>query len=628
MAGLQPAFHINHLLELQESFQKIENPATLERAVATEVNLIKAARYCFSHEGKELELYCETCEELICYKCVIKGGEHHDHDYEELDHAFEKYKQEITSSLEPMERQVTAIKKILTRMHECCGEISDQRAATADSIHVTFERLREVLNVRETDLIGQLDQVTQKKLKGLAVQRDLIETTLAQLHSCLYFMRESLRSGSEDDVLLMKANTMTQVRELTTPLQADMLEPNITADMVFSASVEMVALCQTYGQVLSAGLPDPTKCHVTGTGAVVSVGERYTVVLQAMNFEGKPCHVPITVLECKLVSEITGTRSSCSAERRGQSQYEISYKPTIKGRHLLHIEAEGQHIRGSPHSVAVRMPVDKLGTSVLTIEGLARPWGVAVNQRGEVVVTEQDRHRVSVFSPNGEKICSFGVHGSGQGQLSHPHGVAVDGEGNILVADSWNYRIQKFTAEGQFITAVGTEGKGPPQFHGIAFNASNNMVYVTDRDNHRIHILNSDLTISSTFGSGGRGQGQFVYPSCIGCDGTGNVYVTDTKNCNIQVFTSEGKFLRRFGKRGQQEGELERPIGVAIDTSGMVYVSEHGNHRVSVFTSDGQFVTSFGRRGKGQGELQWPHGVAIDTCGVVYVCDSSSVQLF
>ena len=66
------------------------------------------------------------------------------------------------------------------------------------------------------------------KAEGLAVQRDQLETTLAQLGSCLHFMRESVRTGNERDSLVMKTNTVRQVKELTTPFQPDMLKPNAT----------------------------------------------------------------------------------------------------------------------------------------------------------------------------------------------------------------------------------------------------------------------------------------------------------------------------------------------------------------------------------------------------------------
>ena len=115
--------------------------------------------------------------------------------------------------------QVATIKKALAQFDVRHGEISDQRAAIADNIHVTFRRLRDALNVRETELISQLDQVTQNKLKGLAAQKDQIEITLAQLCSCLHFMRESLRAGNKVDMLMIKPNLTKQVKELTTPFQ-------------------------------------------------------------------------------------------------------------------------------------------------------------------------------------------------------------------------------------------------------------------------------------------------------------------------------------------------------------------------------------------------------------------------
>ena len=628
VAGLQSAFHISHLLELQDSFQKLDNPAAaLEEAVGGTTNAApsrEAVRHCSEHPEEELKLYCETCGELVCLKCAIKGGKHFGHDYKELDKAFQEYKEEITSSRQPMEKQVATMKGVLAQLDTRCGEISDQREATEDEIHTTFRRLQEVLNVRETELVHQLHRITQGKLKALAVQRDKIETILAQLSSCLLFMGESLREANKDDALMMKTNTVNTVKELTTPFQPDILKPSTEADIVFSALADLRSMCRDYGQVFVQGSPDPSKCHATGKGLEVAVvGEKSTCILHAVNGGGMPCEELIK-LDCELLSEITATKTSCSIERR-QSQYEISYQPTIKGRHQLHIRVEEQHIRGSPFSVAVKLPVEKLGTPILTIGRVGEPWGVAINQRGEVVVTDHVRECTHVLSPSGEKLRSFGTCGSGKGQFYYPRGVAVDGEGNILVTD--NHRIQKFTAGGQFITAVGT---GPLQFSCPSDIAISDKVYVVDHGNHHVVVLNPDLTFSHTFGKKGSGKGQFQYPRGIACDSTGKVYVTDRDNDRIQVFTAEGKFLRMFGQRGQGKGKLYWPIGIAIDTSGIVYVSEGGNHRVSLFTSEGQFVTSFGRGGGGPGEFNKPTGLALDSSGVLYVCDHSNgrVQLF
>ena len=619
VAGLQPAFHINHLLEIQDSVKK--QAVALEGAVGgatipatNAASSTHAVKHCREHLEKEVDLYCETCRELVCYKCVIRGGKHQNHDYKEIDQAFLEYKEWIVASVEPMEKQVTTITKALGQLDARCGEISDQRAANKDKVHVTFKRLREVLDVRETELIGQLDGMTQSKLKGLAAQRDQIETTLTQLNSCLYFMRESLKTGSKLDMLMMKMNTEEQVKELTTPFPPDTFEPNTEANIVFSSSAETVTACRNYGHLAL----DPSKCYATGFGLEIAVvGEKSTSIIHAINSDETPCEQKIKSLECLLLSEITGARADCSVERRGLSQYEISYQPTIKGRHQLHIKVEGQQIRGSPFSVTVTAPVEKLGPPILTIGGVKTPWGVAITPKGEVVISEYNGHCVSVFSPRGEKLRSFGISGSGQGQFNSPTGVTVDGEGNILVADKGNHRIQKFTLKGQFVTAVGKGGKEVLQFsypRGITFNASNGKVYVVDTVNSRCQVLNSDLTFFSTFGKTGTGKEQFAGPRGIACDSTGKVYVADSGNNSIQVFTAEGMFLRMFGRHGQGAGDLAYPVGVAIDSNDMVYISESSNHRVSVFTSEGQFVTSFG-------VFEGLIGLAVDTSGIVYVCD-------
>ena len=636
VAGLQSAFQVNHLLEILEEHKKAKDTAASqkgEESVVTQpIPSKKVIANCFDHEDKERELYCETCGDPICLKCAIKGGKHINHDYFPLDEAFERYKGEITPSLEPLEKKLEAVKKALTQLDKHCTDISDQQAAIEANIHDNIGRLHEVLEVRRTELIGQLHETIQRKLKNLAIQRDEIETIQAQLSSCLDFTRESLKTSNQEEVLMMKTNIVNQVNELTTPFPPDILEPNTEADVKFLASPDVTDMCQTYGEIFSPESPDPSKCQATGKGLEAAmVGEKSTAVI---NFDGQPCDKLIKSLQCELSSEMTGARLRGSVEKMEQGQYRISYQPTIKGRHQLHIKVEDRHIRGSPFDVMVKLPLDKLGTPIRTIDGVRGPRGVVVNQKGEVVVTEAGNHVVSFFSPDGERLRSFGSPGSGQGQFDLPWGITTDGDGNILVADRGNCRIQKFTASGQFLSAVGRKGNGPLQFNRpmeIAFNTVNKKVYVADESNDRVQVLNSDLTFFSKFGKSGGGKGQFKEPGGVACDSTGNTYVADYGNHHIQVFTAEGRFLRAFGKYGHGRGELTYPLGITIDTDDVVYVSEGlNNHRVSVFTSEGHFFTSFGREGTEPGKFRFPIGLAVDSSGFVYVCDydNNRVQVF
>ncbi len=179
----------------------------------------KTAHYCSEHAGTELGFFCETCNELICYKCAVKGGKHFGHDYDTLDKAFDKCKEEITSSLKPMEKQLKTIHTALAQLDTRSGEISDQRVIIEASIHDTIRQLHETLDVRKTELISQLHQIIQRKLKTLATQRDQMETNQGQLNDCIQFNNEMLETSSQGEVVKMKTTIVKQVKEQTTSFQ-------------------------------------------------------------------------------------------------------------------------------------------------------------------------------------------------------------------------------------------------------------------------------------------------------------------------------------------------------------------------------------------------------------------------
>jgi len=110
--GLKAALHVEKLLEIQASLNKIMAPS--EDVEGNSGN--KESSYCLLHDDKELELYCETCGELICFKCIMKGHRHADHEYDMIGKAFERYKEEMSSAIVPIEKKLIIIHEALTQL--------------------------------------------------------------------------------------------------------------------------------------------------------------------------------------------------------------------------------------------------------------------------------------------------------------------------------------------------------------------------------------------------------------------------------------------------------------------------------------------------------------------------------
>ena len=50
--------------------------------------------------------------------------------------------------------------------------------------------------------------------------------------------------------------------------------------------------------------------------------------------------------------------------------------------------------------------------------------------------------------------------------LIQPSSIAVDNSGNVYVSEYGNHRVQKFSSTGAFITKWGSVGSGDGQFNG------------------------------------------------------------------------------------------------------------------------------------------------------------------
>ena len=679
VAALQSDFHVEHLFEIRDAFEKAKQPQktrcekceddnttgfcrdcgeficdacttllrkwkqfksheiiSLEEVQTEATNLIlpkKQVSYCPRHPESILKIFCETCSELICNDCTIGLHPRPEHCYNLVSDIFPKHKEEIVASLQPVKQQLSTVTTALHTFEERVREIEEQKTTTEAAVHKEINLLQQLLEQRRAELINKLDHLTQLKLKTLATQRDQVELVQVKLSSCLDYVDGGLKTGTEGEVLAMKTPVLKRIKQITADFKPSTLQPEEGADLELIANTkqDLQQACKEFGDIK---IPEvsPENSYTRGEGLVrATVGEQAVAMVTTMIDTNRE-YTHQTNLTAKLVHCKSKDTLHTDIQMQQNSQYKITYQPTKRGKHQLNIKINGREIQGSPFIIAVTSSPQSLGRPVRVIGNLHKPWFVTTNSQNQIIVTEADSNCVSVFSPEGEKIHSFGKKGTNDGQFQFPTGVTADNVDNIYVVDYRNNRIHKFSSDGKFIQSVGTQGSGQLQFNypmGVSFNPNNQKLYVCDQLNHRVQVLDTDLTYHSTIGREGKGNGEFQCTQDIAFNSNGDIYVTDYNNHRVQIFNQDGIFLRTL--RNKQQGQtLQYPFGIAMDSSDTVYVSKRSRGCISVFTAEGEYLTTFGGRGEAEGQFDYPHGLHIDKNDSLLVCGKNNdrIQFF
>ena len=262
--------------------------------------------------------------------------------------------------------------------------------------------------------------------------------------------------------------------------------------------------------------------------------------------------------------------------------------------------------------------VDPSGTVLRSFGAglISWPHGMFVEPDGNIWITDASvqgaeaqglGHAVRKFSPSGELLMTIGTPGEPgdpPNRLTRPNDVVVAPDGHIFVADGHGpaapNRIMKYGPDGTYIATIGETGYGPGEFlepHALAMD-SQGRLFVGDRYNNRIQILDQDGNFIAAWTQFGRPSGIFI-------DENDLIYVADSESGPARNdFTGQ----RNAGwERGIRIGDARTgwvlhfipevwnnpnlnvnsfsgPEGVAVDREGSVYGGEVSQRRVVKYT--------------------------------------------
>ena len=383
------------------------------------------------------------------------------------------------------------------------------------------------------------------------------------------------------------------------------------------------------------------------------VGQESTVtVVIKKGIDGmNTCSFPIFI--SAFLKEKDGKVDAAKVVKVSATEYEVRFRPTSEAVHQLIVTANGEHVTGSPFELKVKndlkrkselqmvkrgrrkkiklaqrleFSVESLGQKGNKTGCFDNPHSVAMDNSGNLVVSDCNNHRVQILRHDGHCMKCFGGNGVSGNKLHAPCGVAVDHNGHIFVCDSGSTKVKKFSENGELLTMFGTEGCKPGELKfpvGVAIHSDNSII-VSDYTNNCIHVFNPDGSLNFDFGIEGVKDGRFKSPCGVAVSAEGHIIVCDAGNNRVQVFDPRGNFLFKFGSEGSNCGEFRFPRGVAVNSRGHMIVSDSCNYRLQIFSPTGQFLNKIDGRFK---LFHCPVGVAVNEDDVVFVCDWSGHKL-
>ena len=145
-------------------------------------------------------------------------------------------------------------------------ELETQRVTVTNTIKTSFKELRDILDNRERELIGEADRLVQEKMGRLSVQEENLSLASVEVQSVVDYTEQCVRHCTDNEVMSTHTEIRSRIdREIKEHDKSGRsLEPvdEVDIGMEVRSAQFLQQLCQTQANIIQLPI-DPAKCTVT-----------------------------------------------------------------------------------------------------------------------------------------------------------------------------------------------------------------------------------------------------------------------------------------------------------------------------------------------------------------------------
>ena len=373
------------------------------------------------------------------------------------------------------------------------------------------------------------------------------------------------------------------------------------------------------GDISTEDKADASRSTLDGLDQTLQAGLEVKFILFPKTPHGEISNQPDLKQQIEVLIQPAKDVTQVTVCNTDNGRFEVKFIPKVPGAYSIEMKINGDTLANSPFTVAVKerelTVVGKLDLKLLEGERVDNLFGIAVNTKGNIAVTDNGKNCVYIFDKNGKCLRKIGA----KGEFKDPSGVTYLNDDEILIADTNNNRIQQINIEtGTVVNTLGREGEGTGEFCAptdVCLDEERRIV-VTEISSERIQVMSREGETISIFGNIGPDKLREPF-SCLPYKN--KFFVSNSGKECIKAFDKSGTFLHKFGKRGNQDGQFNYPDGLLIDSSNNLLVCDEWNNRVQQFSLDSRFT------GKSITHLPSPRRIAATPDGRILVTTTKKI---
>ena len=228
--ALPADFRINEMIEVYQL--TVQQPA--------------AGNKCMEH-NRELEIYCEDCNEAYCVQCAHRDHRSHKSDF--IYDAFAKNKSKIKNWQETLKQHLSKVSDALQILNLQEKEITEQGHTLKAEIESLVQQIVKVVQQSGKALKEQIDRCVQQKLENIVKKQEDGKNIMTKITSSMECVT---KIESESKEVLLKEKQ--QIKEkVAYAIQASEgitgLASTEKADITFQQDNDVVKKCSNIGKV-------------------------------------------------------------------------------------------------------------------------------------------------------------------------------------------------------------------------------------------------------------------------------------------------------------------------------------------------------------------------------------------